>query len=199
MQVTLIRLPLVAPRGSVNNEPTPSIGLAYIAGSLKEAGFDVQGIDATGEALERIRPVPGTRLQYNGIGIEEIIEHIRPDTRVVGVSVNFSHEWTVVRPAISAIKAAFPEAKVVVGGEHATAVAEYSLRDCSAIDAIVMGEGEETMVAYCQAVRDGGDVSSVESTCFLDNRDFVSNPHRSRIREVTDIPWPDWEALPIKP
>ena len=54
MKIVLIRLPLVAPLGSVNNEPTPALGLAFLASSLKKAGFDVQGIDATGENIENI-------------------------------------------------------------------------------------------------------------------------------------------------
>ena len=65
MKVTLIRLPLVAPLGSVNNEPTPPLGLAFLAASLKQAGFEIQGIDATGENLENIQKIPNKKLQYN--------------------------------------------------------------------------------------------------------------------------------------
>ena len=38
MIVTLIRFALVSTNGSVNNEPTPPIGLTYIASSCKKAG-----------------------------------------------------------------------------------------------------------------------------------------------------------------
>ena len=58
MKVTLIRFALVAPLGSVNNEPTPPLGLAFLAASLKKAGFGVQGIDATGENIENIKTLP---------------------------------------------------------------------------------------------------------------------------------------------
>ena len=63
--VTLIRGPLVAPLGSLNNEPTPALGLAFLAGTLKEAGFDVRGIDATAENINQIKPIANTKLQYN--------------------------------------------------------------------------------------------------------------------------------------
>ena len=69
MKTALIRGPLVSPLGSLNNEPTPPIGLAYIASALNEYGFEVQGIDATGLGLEEVVPIEGTNLQYNGIRI----------------------------------------------------------------------------------------------------------------------------------
>lgn len=199
MLVTLIRLPLVAPRGSVNNEPTPPIGLAYIASTLKSRGFRVVGIDATGRALDRIKVVPGGRLQYNGIDVEDVIGLIPEAPRVIGVSVNFSHEWTVVRDAIAEIRRARPETLIVIGGEHATALAEYSLNDCPAIDVCILGEGEETMLRLCQAVRDGENLSGVEGIGFLKDGEFIATPRRTRIREVNDIPRPDWETFPIEP
>ena len=49
MIVTLIRFALISTNGSINNEPTPPIGLAYIASSCKKnPGLTVKGIDATG-------------------------------------------------------------------------------------------------------------------------------------------------------
>ena len=54
MIITLIRFPLIAPYGSLNNEPTPTIGLAYIASSCKKKGVIVKGIDSTGQNLDKI-------------------------------------------------------------------------------------------------------------------------------------------------
>ena len=54
MIITLIRFAIVAPFRSLNNEPTPAIGLAYIAGSCKSKGTIVKGIDSTGENLNKI-------------------------------------------------------------------------------------------------------------------------------------------------
>jgi hypothetical protein len=50
--------------------------LAYLAGSLKEAGFKVAGIDATDESIDNHRPFEDTRLQYNGLSISEIVKKI---------------------------------------------------------------------------------------------------------------------------
>ena len=43
---------------------TPPLGLAYIAGALRDGGFDVQVIDGVGEALDRRNPVENDCYMY---------------------------------------------------------------------------------------------------------------------------------------
>ena len=144
MSVTLIRFALVAPSGDAGTEPTPPIGLAYLAAMCKTAGVEVQGIDAAGNNLNKIFKIPKYNLRGNGLDVDEIIKLINPKTKIIGVSSMFSHEWPYVRDCIELIKKNFPGAKIIVGGEHATALPEYCLRDCKSIDYISLGEGEET-------------------------------------------------------
>lgn len=199
MKVALIRGPLVAPRESYNNEPTPPLGLAYLAGALKQAGFDVQGIDAPGEALERWVPIPNSKLEYKGIGIDETLERLDPAVRVIGVTSMFSHGWTFFRSLISSIKKRFPEKIIIAGGEHCTALPEYVLRDCPELDFVGLGEGEETMTEFCRRVADSADVNDVDGIAFLEDGNFVMTKPRQRIRKLDEIPWPDWETFPIGP
>lgn len=53
--------------------------------------------------------------------------------------------------------------KIVLGGPHASAVAHETLRSCSAVDAIVVGEGEQSFVELLQAYErlDPGPVKGV--------------------------------------
>ena len=185
--VTLIRGPSVAPRGSLNNEPCPAIGLAYLAGSLRAAGFAVRAIDAAGEALDDIAPIPGTVLQYNGLGIDAILTRVPRDTRVIGVSTMFSHEWLHDRALIHALKRAFPRALVVAGGEHATAIPEYLLKDCPSLDACLLGEGEASFVEYCRRVRDGASAAELRGVI-----------RHAREDDPATIAWPAWDLLPLE-
>ena len=196
--VTLLRGPWVGALGSLNNEPTPPLGLALLAGSLTARGFDVRGLDATAEGIDRVARIPGTKLQYRGIGIDEIVARIDPATRIVGVSAMFSHEWTYNKKLITAVKKAFPDALIIAGGEHVTALAEYVLRDCPALDYCCLGEGEETMAEFCARVAGGADPRPVEGLAYLDGGTFVATPPRRRIKDVDEIPWPDWRAFPIE-
>ena len=63
MIVTLIRFAITGPIGSINNEPTPPIGMAYIAGVCSEQGIKVKGIDATGKNLNNYFELPEYKLQ----------------------------------------------------------------------------------------------------------------------------------------
>jgi anaerobic magnesium-protoporphyrin IX monomethyl ester cyclase len=199
MKVVLIRFPLVAPLGSVNNEPTPPLGLAFLASSLKKAGFDVQGIDATGENLENIQRIPNKRLQYNGLDIDALIEKVDLDSKIIGISSMFTHEWTYIRDCITKLKNKFPSIPIIAGGEHITALSEYSLRDCISLDYAALGEGEETIVEFCKQIEKGKSPNQVDGICFLKDGQFVKNSPRKRIKNVNEIPWPDWEVFNIAP
>jgi radical SAM superfamily enzyme YgiQ (UPF0313 family) len=186
-RVALIRGPAVAPRGSLNNEPCPPIGLAYLAGALRAAGFPVQAIDASGEALDRVAPLPGTGLQHNGLGIDEIVARVPPSTRVIGLSTMFSHEWPHDRALARALRRAFPEALIVAGGEHATAVPDFVLRDCPELDACLLGEGEDLLVDYCARVEAGGPRETLRGTF-----------RRQRVDDPAALAWPAWDLLPLE-
>jgi len=198
LTITLIRGPLVAPLGSFNNEPTPPLGLAFIASSLSQAGFKVYGIDATGEDIERVVSIQNSRLQYNGISIEEIIERIPLPTKIIAFSAMFSHEWTFTKKMISSVKKAFPQAIVLCGGEHCTALPEYNLRDCPSIDYIVLGEGEETIVEFASKISHGESPENVPGLAYIKNSQLVLTPPRARIKDVDEMAWPAWDIFPIE-
>ena len=143
--------------------------------------------------------ITNSKLQYNGIGIDEIMERLDVEARVIGVSCMFSHEWTLYRSLISALKKRSPNALIIAGGEHCTALPEYTLRDCPELDYIGLGEGEETMVEFCCRVADGADPRPVDGIAFLDNGDYVATKPRARIRELENVPWPDWDVFPMEP
>lgn len=53
----------------------------------------------------------------------------------------FSQEWVQHRKLIRSVRNSFPQATILVGGEHAAAMPEYILRDCPEIDCVISGEG----------------------------------------------------------
>ena len=55
MKVCLIRPSIVVPAGNQVAMFTPPLGLAYIAGALRDGGFDVQVIDGVGERIHSFK------------------------------------------------------------------------------------------------------------------------------------------------
>ena len=199
MIISLIRFALIAPAGDAGTEPTPPIGLAYIAGMCKDADLDVDvnGIDAAGRNLNKIFKIPKYSLRGNGLEVNEIIQLINPKTKIIGISSMFSHEWPYVRDCIELVKKSFPNAKIIVGGENVTALPEYSLRDCNAVDYISLGEGEETWLEIIK--KKGNDIDNIAGLAYLKNGEFIKTDPRKRIQHIDKIPWPDWSAFPIEP
>lgn len=197
MVISLIRFALVAPVGDAGTEPTPPIGLAYLAAMCKKANVEVIGIDAAGRNLNKTFKIPKYNLKGNGLEVDEIIKLIDPRTKTIGISSMFSHEWPYVRDSINQIKNKFPAAKIVVGGEHVTAIPEYCLRDCNSIDYISLGEGEETWSEIIK--KNDNNFDEIAGLAYLKNNNFIQSEPRKRIKHIDEIPWPDWKTFPIEP
>lgn len=193
--VTLLRGPIIFAKGAFNNEATPAIGFAYIAGYLKKHGYQVEVLDAIGEGLNNVYDMPDyPGFMAQGLTLEKVLERIPAQTDVIGFSSMFSGEWPFLRDMIGAVRQHFPDALLVAGGEHATALPEYSLRDCAELDVIVKGEGEHTFLELLEAHVEDDGFEEVGGLCFIDNDDdeFIDTGGLPRIRDLDTIPWPYW-------
>jgi radical SAM superfamily enzyme YgiQ (UPF0313 family) len=194
LKVVLTRGPLVSTETAFNNEATPSIGLAYLAGYLDKHGIEAELVDGIGLRLNRTWPnkkYPGYICQ--GLNFEEIAERISADVDVIAISIMFSGEWPVQRDLIKFLKNRFPQAFFVAGGEHITALNEYVLSDCPEIDCCVLGEGERTFLNVLEAHVNGEPLSGVGGIAFNNsNGKYVLSEAQPRIRDLDSIPWPKW-------
>ncbi|MAF20264.1 MAG: radical SAM protein [Parcubacteria group bacterium] len=194
--VTLVRGPIVFKIGALNNEATPSIAYAYIASYLKKKGYQVAIVDAIGEGLNRTYPLkdhPGFDCQ--GLMFDEIIAMIPKASNVIGFSCMFSGEWPVVKELITQVRRHFPEVLFVGGGEHITALTEYSLYDCPALDVCVQGEGEYSFHELLETYSETGSFVNVSGIAYIDKvGQYRQNEnHISGLHDIDDIPWPYWQ------
>ena len=198
--ITLINPPSIKTlTGLQMQSPNPPLGLAYIAAAVRDAGIPYHVIDATGEALDTVTPyLSRDNFRIQGMRIDDVIKRIPAETRIIGLHCNFSHLWPLTRMVAEQARDAFPDALIVLGGEHGTAVFEYVLRN-SPIDVVVSGEGEETIVNLVRAHEARDDLATVGGITFLDADDNIQSTGLStRIRAVDDLPLPDWDSFPIK-
>jgi anaerobic magnesium-protoporphyrin IX monomethyl ester cyclase len=174
---------------------TPPLGLAYIAGALEAAGHRPHVVDCVAAA-------PGHRTRYYkgylvGLRLEEVVARIPDETRIVGISVIFTHEWPGVVRLVELIKRARPELTVVLGGEHITSMPEFCLRTSEA-DVLVLSEGEETIVELVEALQGDEDLDGVAGIAHRKGNRVVVNPRRVRIADVDGIPWPAWHLFDLQ-
>jgi len=160
----------------------PPAWVAYIAGSLKRAGFDdIQFIDA----------------MTNDIGEADLAERLRdlqPD--VVGVTA-ITPSIYVAERVLEIAKEVAPNALRVLGGVHATFMYKQVLSEAPWIDVIVRGEGEEIIVDLLKAVDEGRwpeDRRKIKGLAFLDGDQIVATQAASTVKDLDGIE-PDWSLL----
>jgi anaerobic magnesium-protoporphyrin IX monomethyl ester cyclase len=199
VEVCLVRPPTVTTVGAVGQDAVPPLGLAYLAGSLRAAGHQVTAVDAVGEAVHQYTRIQGAggRVLQHGLKADEIVARISPTARVIGVSCMFSVDWLSSRVVVNRIRSKFPEALIILGGEHVTALPDYVMEDCPAADVLVLGEGEETLLDLVDAYRGGRDLGQVPGIYYRKDGQTLKTGRRPRIRSVDQIPEPDWSVVPI--
>lgn len=95
------------------------------------------------------------------------------------------------------VRRRFPQAKIVLGGEHVSSMAEFSLATSDA-DIVVMGEGEETVVELVKALQAGSDLAQLPGVAWREGGVVRVNARRARRAEVDAIAWPAWERFDLK-
>ncbi len=120
--------------------PLMPMGLFSIADYLDRLGVEVK---VTNLALER--------LTHPYAPLRKLLA--KPEAKIVAISLHwFVHTYGALETA-KLVKALNPDAKVVLGGFTASFFAREILERYSYIDAVVLGEGEETMLELAQSER----------------------------------------------
>lgn len=161
------------------------LGLAYLSGSLKAAGYDV----AIYDAMSRFDSA------------EETVAHIvgeAPD--VIGVG-----SYTATQPASLAVlaecKRQLPGALTVMGGVHPTHMAEETLGS-GVVDYVVRGDGERAFPELLDCLWACDDPRKVAGISFRADgsgssaagRAFVHTPDRPLCGDLDALPI-DWDGL----
>lgn len=148
------------------------LGLAYIAANLEKNGFgDIKVIDYCVE--------PKTHL---------------PRADVVGI--------TATTPLIKSAWKLAKEAKkmgaiTVIGGTHVSALPGESAR-LPQVDFVCIGEGEQTMLELCQAIKaKKKDFSKIRGLCFKKGEKLVFTLPRSFITNLDKLPYPAYHFFKL--
>ncbi len=156
------------------------LGLGYIAAVLEKNGYEVQILDAY------IKSLPYSK-------VSDYIINYQPD--VIGITC-LSDQRASCFELIDLIRSLNSKIKIVLGGAHASLMTEQVLMNKKP-DAIVIGEGELTMLELINAWDSGEDLNSVKGIAYLlDNKSVFTGP-RNRIRNLDDLPFPSRHLISL--
>lgn len=155
------------------------LGFVYMAGSLREAGFDVEIYDAMTK--------------------DHTLEDVQRRLAVSHPDVVATTAYTSTYPAAADIlklaKKLDPSIVTVMGGVHPTFMWEEVFDQMDGVlDFIVRGEGEETFPELLTVLRDGGNPRSVKGIAYQDGGYPVATPNRPFIADL-DVLKPAWDLV----
>lgn len=179
-KVALVNPPLPVDIG--HHPQFPPLGLAYMAAVLDQDGFEVKIIDC---------PVN----QYDHEKLKAELSAFQPG--LVGIGSMTPTIESAVKCAQVA-KEVCPDATVVMGGPHATFADREVLTNENAVDLIVRGEGEETLLELARQSTTGTKLSDIKGITFRKNQEIIQNPMRPFIQDLDALPLPAYKFLPIE-
>lgn len=185
---------------SLTQRASPPLGLAYIAAALEGEGYDVQVVDCVAEAPAHYFAFGDLKdIRALGLGFDDLFAMLGERYDLIGMTAMFSNNWLVNRHLLDRLKARYPDALTVIGGEHATGIPEYCLTDCAGLDVVVTGEGEATIAEIGRAVRERRPLSDTGGIVYRDRASgrIVTMPRRPRIGAVNAVARPAWHLFPL--
>ncbi len=161
----------------------PPLGLAYIASVLEQRGVDVAILDANALGLD------------DGETVDAVVQH-RP--HVAG--------FTAVTPTVdqcgglaAEVLRRLPSCLTVLGGIHASALPEETLRRLPGVELIVRGEADTRFADILQSLQGGADLADIPGVTFRgDDGQPVSTPPSTAYEDLDALPFPARHLLPME-
>lgn len=158
-------------------------GLAYIAAVLKKKGHEVEIYN------QDVHHYPESHLK-------QYLDQEPFDA----VGLSFIGGYYQYRKALKISEAVNRSKKrpfYIIGGHGPTPEPEFFLKRTGA-DAIVMGEGEQTILELMDALECRAPLQGIKGIAYRDGDRCVVNERRSLIPDIDTIPFPAYELFPIQ-
>lgn len=152
--------------------------LVYLAGAMRAGGHDPLIYDA----MTKDAGYPE---------IEKKIRETKPDMVATTAMTCTSPDAAKI---LELAKQIDPRIITVCGGIHASFMYEEMFGLSDAIDYVVMGEGEDTIVELADCLQSGGDMSSVKGIAHRKDGKIVANPKRPFRQSLDNMPM-GWDLL----
>ena len=153
------------------------LGTLYVASSMLQAGHEVRFFN-------------GAFMSHKDI-LQALSEY---GPQFVGL-YSTAFGWPRAMQAATDIKKLFADIHISIGGPYPVAMQEKCLRTCDALDTVVTGEGERTVVELLDSLTRGGSLEGIEGLVFREGSEFRKNPPRPLITDLDSLPFPARELL----
>jgi anaerobic magnesium-protoporphyrin IX monomethyl ester cyclase len=197
IEVFLVVAPIYAAQKQVHR--TELLGIEYLAGAARQAGFPLKVWDPTiGEGSPC-----GPAKYYFGPSDEEVEKRLRkekPDILAISCHYGFSAEnaYSIARIA----KKVSPQCTVIMGGLFVSVNLSLAMDECAEIDYSIIGEADSTFIELLQCLNANEDASNIDGLIYRDGssihgNSIRSNPKTDYIDDLDALPLPARDLVPI--
>jgi len=127
--------------------------------------------------------------------LRRILEDEKPDVVGVGDSLPYVYEGLKVLKIAKEIN---PDIVTIAGGHFHSHMPHYSLNNYPELDFIVRYEGEKYLKSLLETLRNGGDISTVNSLAYRSDGTVIATEPGKLIENLDSLPVPDYDAMPIE-
>lgn len=166
----------------------PNVAFVYLAGALREAGFDPVIYDAM-------------TMDHDLTRIASELERMKPD---MVLTTSYTSSYPKAVELLRVAKATVPGVVTGIGGVHAHFMYDEVLtRDGDVIDFVLRGEGEVTAPELARCLDADDDPAKVSGIAFRDDAGVHATPQRPFLHSLDTLPaaWDlvDWDPYVFFP
>lgn len=193
-RVLLLRSPLAYHEHIGHEDPHPPLELLFLGAALRAAGYQVQILDGQrqwrqDEAWQGMRRC--------GLSDAELVAEASAFApQVIALSITWHHQIPIAIYSAQLLKQHLPSAIVVAGGIAPSSSPDV-LIDSQAIDYVIAGDGERSVVQFCEAL--SGSLALEKVSGLIRKRDgvFIRNPKNNFV-QLDDISFPAFDLVDLK-
>jgi anaerobic magnesium-protoporphyrin IX monomethyl ester cyclase len=180
IKISLVNPPLV--EGVYRHQLYLPIGLAYLAAVLEKDGHNITVIDC-----------PALEINHNQLRAK--LASLEPD--LIGIT---SMTPTIPSSLLSAhiAKEACPDSLTILGGPHVTFMDKQVLAEEAAVDVVVRGEGEQTLLELAQNLSNSKGLGGINGITFRNKGQIIHTPNRSLIQKLDELTRPAYKYFPLE-
>ncbi len=151
----------------------PPVGLLYLGAVLEKAGHQVVLLDFT---------------QLEKTGNDLVKDVVNSDPEVLMISA-FTSDVFLLKPIVSILGEVLPKARLWLGGPHASCVEEKAFLDFPRIDAVFLGEAEESVLEALE-------FPEVPPAGVIYSGQELKSTRSRQVEDLSSLPIPAWHLAP---
>jgi len=173
-----------------DSKGTIPVSLLYLAAMLRQAGFSAKLLD-----LSVIEPDPEVD-PFDSLmqEINNAVSAIGP--AIIGFNCFVSQHLPFIMRVSQQLRKTLPKVHITLGGAHPSIFYKDILANCSEFDSVIVGEGEEQIVALANCVKKKiNDFDHIHSFAYRINGTVAYNQRNGYISNLDQLPDAAWDII----